>query len=43
MKWMSNTVHFGVQVVLDSDDKLFGGFGRIDPDATYLTNVRTSS
>lgn len=29
------------QVVLDSDDKLFGGFGRIDPSAEYFTNVRT--
>lgn len=30
-------------MVLDSDDKLFGGFGRIDPKAEYFTTVRTSS
>lgn len=28
-------------MVLDSDDKLFGGFGRIDPTAEYFTAVST--
>lgn len=30
------------QIVLDSDDKLFGGFNRIDHTAEYFTSVRNS-
>lgn len=32
-----------VQIVLDSDDPLFGGFGRLDHNAEYFTTVRESS
>lgn len=30
---------FPCQIVLDSDDDLFGGFGRLDHDAEYFTAV----
>lgn len=32
---------FLLQVVLDSDDRLFGGFNRLDHNAEYFTSVRS--
>lgn len=32
-----------LQIVLDSDDPLFGGFKRLDKDAEYFSSVRKFS
>lgn len=32
---------FGLQIVLDSDDRRFGGFGRIDAGASFFSAVST--
>lgn len=34
---------FPCQIVLDSDDGLFGGFSRLDHDAEYFTAVSPGS
>lgn len=36
-------ISFPYQIVLDSDDGLFGGFSRLDHDAEYFTAVSIGS
>jgi 1,4-alpha-glucan branching enzyme len=44
LRWMlMGSLFFPCQIVLDSDDGLFGGFSRLDHDAEYFTAVSPGS